>query len=200
MTFIPTTNGALVIVPFVAFSHTWSNHLWFSMADFDTADQVNLANAVLSAYFNALDASFSDEVTYGKPICYDMRTYDGPVMVGTDVAQVGEAVTEFLAPSLAVLLTLRTGKRGRSFRGRIYVSGFTETHITNGKWTSTIITAVEALGAGLVTYPLAQGWTFGVRTGFMDGVARNPAFITQIVGAEVRNDTPGHQRKRDGRS
>ncbi len=196
MPFQATANGAMVVTKQALAGVEFQNNLWFSKAGFTEADQLSLANMVLSQWFNILDNDLSEDLVYGPFVCYDMRTIDGPIVTGTDPAQGGESTADPLALSNAVCLTLRTNKRGRAHRGRVYVAGFTEAAMQDGEWTVILAGLVATLGDNLILEAQNIGWTFGVRSGQLDGVPRDPAIITPITSVEVRNRKPGIQRRR----
>lgn len=55
-----------------------------------------------------------------------------------------------LPPQNSMLLSFKTGQKGRRKRGRAYIPGVAEANTTNGLVTGTQLTALQALGAGLI--------------------------------------------------
>jgi hypothetical protein len=199
MTFQVTRDGAKLVMPFSALGRQWSVTLWFSKAGFDESDMVALADSVQYAFYSTLDNKFSDLLTYGPPVVYDMRVVDGTIAYGTDNPEGGEATADCLPLQTAAVLTLRTNKRGRAHRGRIYVTGFTEGDFSDNLFGGAIKTQMEALGDAIIGVVGPIGWTWGVRSGQLDGVKRSEAVITPITSYEVRSLKPGSQRRRTGR-
>jgi hypothetical protein len=200
MAFIPTPNGAKVIMPFNNGVQNWSNTMWFTKPSFTTSDLEDLVAAVLGCLFNALDATFSNTVQYGPAIAYDMRTQDGEVVVGTESPQGGEGTGDPLTPSHCCLLTLRTSSRGRSARGRLYVGGWTENNVTaRGNFATGVVNGLEAFGDCLLTTVASLGWTWVVRSIQQDGVKFTTAVTRPVTLAEVRSIQPTTQRRRIGR-
>lgn len=199
MAFKITQDGAKVVMPFSALGFNWTVILWFKKGDFDETDMVTLADFVQAKFYGALDTVLGLDVTYGPPTVYDMRSVDGAVVSGTDDPEGGEGTGNLMPPGDCCVLTLRTAKRGRSHRGRMYLAGFTETGHSGGSWGSTVYQAAEALGTAILADQAATGWTWGVRSGQIDGVERENGIITPITSTEVRSPIVCSQRRRDAR-
>jgi hypothetical protein len=73
---------------------------------------------------NGVDAAMSTQFEWTGVGCIDLRGPNFPEITSTSAALVGTNVANALSPQNAVVVTLRTGKSGRSFRGRSYVYGF----------------------------------------------------------------------------
>lgn len=56
----------------------------------------------------------------------DMRVPNSAEFLDTGAAVAGSAVGDVMPGSVALCITLRTAQAGKSFRGRTYISGFTE--------------------------------------------------------------------------
>lgn len=187
-------------MPFVIFGQRLTCTLWFQLAAFDESDMYNLASEILAAFYNTLDTYFTSDCQYGPCQIYDMREENAPVVVGTEPSQGGEAAGDVIPLSNAVVLTLRTNRRGKSFRGRMYVAGFTETHMVDNAWAATLVAAMEALGAAIQANSAAIGWTWCVHSGVANGVPREEGVLTPVTTWEVRNPIPGVQRRRQRRT
>lgn len=64
----------------------------------------------------------------------------------------GEIVGDVLPPFNSLMISVRTGLKGRRRRGRMFVAGVPEGGSNLGKITGTPLTGLEALGAGLTSY------------------------------------------------
>jgi hypothetical protein len=69
----------------------------------------------------------------------------------------GAITGEALPPQNTMLLSFKTGQKGRRRRGRAYIPGVSEANTSNGVLTGTQLTALEALGAGLTNTYSAGG-------------------------------------------
>lgn len=61
-----------------------------------------------------------------------------------------EGAGEGLPPQSAMVVTLRTGIAGRSRRGRLYISGFTEASQADGTWSGALVTNYQNIVDDLV--------------------------------------------------
>jgi len=196
MPFQPTIDGALAVVKFTRSTYEWTNHLWYRMEDFSAADMLLLANGVLTGFKEQLDGYYNEDVTYGPVYVYDMREEDGEVVVSTEGVGHGDQENDILPPGVCCVLTLRTIKRGRSYRGRVYLAGFCEVSMDNGRWGSSLRGAVANLGSDLMWRPLESDWVFCVRSGWHNHIKRESAVLEEIISTEVRSEEPGFQRRR----
>lgn len=153
----------------------------------------------------------------------DLRTPNQAEFIDANAAVVGSAVTDPLPPQTSLCVTLRTALSGKSFRGRVYLGGFSEATSdvvgTANSATSTaavaFLTAVSnAMTASQITFAVAsrpaERYTV-VRTTFHNdgttstktitqGPAR-PGVSTAVSLIAARNATWETQRRRmNGRS
>jgi hypothetical protein len=200
MAFIPTPDGAKLVMPFSGEGKTWSNTLWFTKHLFDSADMVLLADTVQYCFYAAFDSLFGSAVQYGPPVVYDMRTEDGEIAYGTDDPEGGEATGDLLTPATALCLTLRTAARGKSGRGRIYLGGFTESNIgTGGAFSGTLVTAANGFVTCMLENIPTTGWNWVVRSIQQAGVVLAEAICREIISGEVRKAQSASQRRRNQR-
>jgi len=124
----------------------------------------------------ALDAAFKAAFTGGAIatmyrastalISVGVRSYhiDNQPEVSDPGAAVGGTGTEdTLSPSLGAVVTVRTALAGKSFRGRIFVTGLTElANGGTGTMTQAASNAVQAMIDGWVAALGGQGWQLAV--------------------------------------
>lgn len=196
MTFIPTDDCALAIIEYVFDGQQFTNGLWFTKDSFTLADQTNLADAVDAETASELLPAFSDDVTYLKTTVYDQRSETAPVVINNDGTGPGSAATEPTPINVAMVLTLYTASRGRTARGRLYVSGFSENAITDGEFTQAMADIVVAWGNALDAAADAIGWTWSVVSKQVGGVPRASGLARPVTTIEVRDLKVGTQRRR----
>ena len=199
MAFQPTTNGARVILRWSQGTMLWSNHLWFSHPDFDASDQAELAEAIYTMEDPGYIHLMQPATIWERVEVVDEREQGAEMRMYGDASRNGGHLGERLPPLLAVVVTLTTQKRGRAYRGRVYLSGLSEEELVHGSWSSLMMTAAEDFIAAIEVAAESLGWTFGVRSGQLDGVLRPAAIITPITGRTVRSAVPGTQRRRSPR-
>lgn len=199
MTFIPTPNAVRVVVKYAQGGQAFSNVFYFTKSSFTHTDMVNLAGAI-DDFCSGWRASISDGITYVGTDVYDARSSTGEIVQDATGAGPGGLSGEELPISLAVVVTLRTSARGRSGRGRVYVSGFNEGGITDGIFTSTTGTNAKNYVDGILSAGSNQGFAMVVRSTQEDHVVQNPANTRTVTLTEVRSLLPGTQRRRIDRT
>lgn len=196
MAFQGTGQGASVACTYDTNAGQFTNILWFYNADFDADDLQALATEVKTSLVDNLVDHLGVGTSLVNVTATDERTANGPIRIGNYTNGTGDATGETLPLNNAMVITLRTDFRGRSFRGRIYQGGFVEGHIDEGGFNSTIISNIVAAYNDLRSDVSGIGWTWGVRSGWENGVLRPFAIITAITALEVRSPIPGSQRRR----
>lgn len=174
----------------------FGSNLWFKQESFDDSDMQALVDAVANRYATIIADGLSNNVVVSPFKAVDMRAEDGGVVYSPSPGNAGEDLNDILPLAVCVVMTLRTAKRGRSHRGRMYLSGWCENLMNEDGWASGPIDAAIAFGEALIAEMGAIGWTWGVHSGMLNGVARDPQIITPITSVEVRSIKPGIQRLR----
>jgi hypothetical protein len=178
----------------------WTNTFWFTKAGFTEAEQQALADAVAFNLANLCGTYLSINWNLKGLVCYDMNSITGPIKYGTGLPQAGTKAGQPASVNAALVVTLYTAQRGKSGRGRIYLTGFSEeaqgpTSIVD----PVMITNIDTVLSGLDNAVTALGWDWVVASGQQNGIvlpAKVPYSVTSIV---VRNDILGSQRRRIAR-
>lgn len=199
MAFINTTDGAKVVIRWSSPLGYFNNVLWFTKTNFTDTDLQNLVDAIgsylVAGGFNFAHPDVAVEAITG----YDMRSVSGSIRTTTNVGGDGNGLGEILPLKETLVVSLYTAKRGRSHRGRVYVSGFTESSMDSGLWLNSSGTAAAAMLTGIQGAASGQGWEWGVHSAILDGVPRDPQVVTPITNIQVRSQVPSSQRKRTPR-
>lgn len=195
--FIPTPNGALAVLRFAHGGFAVSNNYWFVKAGFDQTAMQNLAG-VLDALHGAGNwaGAYNTDYAYVATDIYDMREVTGQKVTVTTNARSGTVSGEILPVNLAIVVTLRTANRGRSARGRVYLTGFGETAITDGLWGQTNADFCKTYVDNIAAAATGQGWTMVIRSTQENGAVQNPAVTRAVTTTVVRSLVPGTQRRR----
>jgi hypothetical protein len=124
-----------------------------------------LTNSVGSAIKSALassthNANLSTTVSLSNIGLRDIRTANQSEFVDTGGAVAGTSAGDLLPPQVALCITLRTALAGASFRGRVYLPGFSE--LTNAaagviSFTTAPVAFVVAIKAALIANALDLG-------------------------------------------
>jgi len=83
-----------------------------------------------------------------------------------------------LPPSVALVVTLRTGTRGRSYRGRVYTGPYDESYSTAGKPTSALVTSIATQWERFVTVDLVGSGVSLVVASYLHGTAEDVLHAT----------------------
>lgn len=112
----------------------------------------------------------------------------------------GSAITgEALPPQCSAVLSWRTALAGRSFRGRSYLPGKGEAEQIGGVWSSTQLSALNAIAAQFLAVFGPSGtdlnWQFVVISRVASGAPRVPPIGTPVISGAARS-TVFTQRRR----
>jgi len=199
MEFIPWPDGCKLIFGFTGPMGPWANVLAFTKPDFTLSDMNLLNTAIAVNVTPEWEAIMADGVVLDSLTAIDMRSQGGVTYVSQGLNITGDAVSDMVNPSLCVGLTLRTGGRGRAFRGRIYVGGLGEVYLEDGLWTQAAIDDIVDQYEVWQQSTLGQGWTQCVASEQYNGVKRENADMNPVLTITCRSRIPSHQRRRDRR-
>jgi hypothetical protein len=196
MTFIAVPDGCKVTWAYTDGDTVCSNTLWYTQPGaWDQADMTALATAINNRLTADFDNLISEDFSGIDVKAYDMRSQDGPVSTVTSTWE-GQVVGEAAPAQCAGVVTLRTGNRGRSGRGRIYIGGLSNTNITTNELSSGWVTAAITFLDGLVYATATAGWYWCVVSFQHNKVARDEGYAQFINSYEVRSAVLGTQRRR----
>lgn len=196
MAFIPTPHCARLVLNFRIGLFDWSNVMHCTKTDYTEAEMQDLADD-MDTYLGTELAGYLNDVTYVGVTAYDIRTSDGPVYVANAASGTGTAgAGDTISPALAIVVTTRTAARGRSGRGRQYLSGFAEGSIEDGIWSAAAVGGAGTYIAARKAVIENAGFTWVVRSTQQDGTLLTTAVTRAITSYEVRSNAPGTQRRR----
>lgn len=197
MAFIPIPNGVQVCFQFTAALQNWQFCLMLRKQSGAPvqADLVSAATIGKDWWNTNLKVRVSDEVTCNRVVATNMTAQGAAQAVVT--SGVAGTVAAISAPlNAALVISLRTALRGRSYRGRIYFGGIPVNNLLNATevialYASNVLNefvALSALYAG-------AGFEQIVASKQHNGVTTNPA-VTNPVTAFVCNAQIDSQRRR----
>lgn len=196
MAFQPTQDAVSVTLRWVQDTFQWANVLWFTKGAFSEPDQLILANIIMDAFLAADRNAFPVTVSLLQTEVVDARTQGAPLVISERDAVAGTGGSEPMALNACLLLTLRTALRGRSYRGRLYFSGLKEEEHHNSSWSSGAVASVLSFVDQIRDDTAAAAWTWGVRSGQINGVLRPVAVVTPLLNYEIRSTRVASQRRR----
>lgn len=199
MAFQPVPDTAACIINTSGLTFAWSNGLHFTRPDFTYQDMSDLAdmfrNTWVLEHASALNAAYQ----IGNVTAYDLRSDGAPIYVTSEAPDVGTHVGSPIPIQNALVVTLRTGYRGRSGRGRLYMAGYDEAQITDGIFSAAIETDAVSLVAALHQGAQAIGWQMVIVQRFKDGVKLPQGVTHAVTSWQVRSRIPGNQDRRSQR-
>jgi len=197
LAFIPATNGLFLCFDFSQNGQQWQFCLGFRKVagSITTGDLGDVAAAAAGWWTAHFKARLDDSVTLVKTVATD-QTYEGApsseVLVGT-AGTLGGGTEPINA---ALVMSFRTLLRGRSFRGRAYISGATTGVVVTGvdfdaTWVSDVANDFVTL-AGLIS---ALGFDQVVISRYHALAPRVTAVMT-VVDSIVTDTVINSQRRR----
>lgn len=197
MAFIPLPNGVKVELKYTLNGKACVNVLWFTKPVITvTVDFPALGGAIKDWWVDTQAAAHPTSMSLDEIVITEWAAADGAQLTFTeDLPAAGTNASPALPNNVALVVSLRTGYTGRSFRGRMYVPGLHEGQVV-GDDVSLLIASDFATGAELLaSMALDEGFLWVVASFHHDLAPRVtgvPSAITSFV-VNTRVDT---QRRR----
>lgn len=198
MAYVPVPNTAQVNVRGVLDGQTVENTLYFTRsAGWDGQALTDLAGAVASWWQVRMLPSLHQAYSLVEVVAVDLATQSGPsVTFAPNPPPTGGAAGDVLPNNVALCVSFRTGQRGRSYRGRNYITAIPEAAVTGNTFAQSFVTQiVDAYGflPGAVA-SLNADWVVVSR--FANGAPRTTGLATVIQVVVVVDPTVDSQRRR----
>jgi len=197
MTFKPSPDCAKVVIHYLCQGQKFINILHFQNTnDFDTGDLGDLAEAIADSWVANIMPLLSNQISITEVDAVDLRTQSGPEAQHIVTPPVAGSLTSPMLPSnVAVVLTKRTAKRGRSYRGRIYIPGAVHSQESGPLeiGTTALANLISGLEAVLSDVDISP-WVWGVLSFFLNKVARSQGVFE--MGTAISADTLWDSQRR----
>lgn len=195
--FVPLPNGIKVTFVFQLYGKTVTVNVHVTNSQGVDATSLNAAiNSAKAWWTNHLKPIASTHLSIVSIHAVDV-SQEGGGKVDFDYAppEQGAAQVESMSNNVALVMSLRTARIGRSYRGRIYIPGIPENAVTGNTLTTQAATDYAAAAAGLLTRFNTGVQQLVVASYQNQGVPRTVAVATPIQATIVgtRVDT---QRRR----
>lgn len=199
MVFVPFVGVCRAVIGQTLLGEEISNTMWFKKDGYTFTDQQILAGVLWTAWASEVMPLMSSALALLRVQVYDMTSESAPVAIQTSTPVLGTSTADPVPPHTAMVVTLRTAGRGRSARGRLFISGFSEASIDGGEFPQavrdTVVEAIENVHAAAAV----EGWTAVIAQQWAEGSQLSQGFTRDITAVEVRNGIPGTMRRRLGR-
>jgi len=197
----------LPFIPFndcidVVFEYVQQSVPWFVTMGFKSAFPVNIS--VLNVLAGVLDTWYtSDGASLMSANCAatlikltDLTSSSGPTVAIAPTTTAGTRTGAVLPAQSAMVVSLITTKRGRSFRGRNFWSGrVNPDQQTVTTWTASAATDFDNAYASLLAQTSSNGFDLSVLSRYENGVRRTVGVDTAVVVATAKTQM-ATQRKR----
>ena len=202
MQFIPVPNVAQIELLYDIQGQKCENVLHY--AGFNVGDPGTLqalCDSALASWGQTMKGQQSENLTLVSIKATDLTSQDGATFeYTTDLPQPGSAAGEMLPFNCALVLSLKTAKRGRSYRGRVYVPGLVETQQASSIWTAGTLTAFQSW----YTYwdyldVSGEPYALGVVSRFHNGAPRTTGVFENVTSVVVNNVVGSQRRRLPGR-
>jgi len=198
MTFIPTPSGIEVVI-----NQTYFNEPVVNVLNVDGPSTINLsaleqvALIVTSWWLTSLAPNLSNAMALVDVTCRDISVVDGAIWVESPTGDAtGEQTSPGLPASVALCITHRTARSGRSDRGRTYVCGMVEQLVTGNLVDNTLAQNIAGNFTALRTALVAEGLVLAVKSLSNNLLPRVAGVLTPITSSVARDLRVDSQRRR----
>lgn len=181
------------------------NTLYFKKTGgWDIAEATNIGNGLLIWWTTLYSVFVSEAVTLREIYITDLETSTGFTVTVPAPAPAphGARSTSVLPNHVALTVSFRTNSRGRSYRGRNYISGFAEDQVVANTVDSGTLTDITDAYEGLtaVASDVDATWVVVSRFAGVDGdghpIPRVLGFGTNITAVTIVDPIVDSQRRR----
>lgn len=199
MPFVPVPATVMAEIRMTLFGQKIENTLYFQFLDAPSVLAMEgLGSDLLDWWTTLYDLCVTEDVILREVFLTSLDSAISPTATVTPEGTVTGAISENANPgNVAACVSFRTANRGRSYRGRNYVSGLARTDV-----------AGNTIGAGLagrlldaydflnVTYNSLVSGRWSVVSRFTAGVAREEGVVTPITSVVLTDLNLDSMRRR----
>jgi hypothetical protein len=205
MPFVPVAETVLAEIRMTLDSQEIENTLYFGLgATPAVGAMVTLTNDLFDWWTGNIAPQMSDQVQLREIVLTSLETATGPqVSFSPPTAETGALSSPVLPSNVAITVSFRTALRGRSFRGRNYFPGLTDSQVSGNTVSSVSVLAIRDAYAALLASPVADDgqWVAVSRFSGVDPVTGLPiprvaGVATPITSVVVVDATVDSQRRR----
>lgn len=198
MPFIPTINCAKVSLKQKLFNQDVINTLWFSWqgAEELTIYDLEILNTAIYSWWDLhLKLAVSSDLTLVEITSTDQSSDIAPSVPFSFTPLPGDLVGASCPSNVCITVSFRTAERGRSARGRNYISGLRELDVAANVVANSVLDELETSYGNLIDNP-PDNWTWVVVSHTNDGVNRAFGLKQVIIDAICVDSHVDSQRRR----
>lgn len=199
--FIPMPSGIHLCFDFTTAGQNWQFCLSArktSGGAITSGDLTAAAQAGVDWWNNTFKAGIRPGTTLRQVRAVDETSQGAPVGIIT-VGNAGTSAGGDVPLNAALVVSQRTAKRGRSYRGRAYISGLADNLASEVDFTSTVANLLATWFGTLKTNLVAAGFTMVVATKHHNGVIVTPAELNDVTAFVVDTHVDSQRRRLFGR-
>lgn len=200
MAFVPAANVAQVNLRMTLAGQQMENTLYFrpSTTPLTVGDMEALGDILLGWWASDLAPYVVDDLELREVYVTDLTTNTSPTVTRLPVAPplVGGDADPPLPNNCALVVSFRTEKRGRSFRGRNYVAGIGEGRVLANRVDNPTSAGIRDAYAQLLVPQTLPGFEWVVVSRFENKQPRVSAEVTKINSVVLVDDFIDSQRRR----
>lgn len=198
MAFIPVPNTVLVEIIQTLHTSRIENTLYFTRGDpWDVGTAEDLGDGILNWWTTEVAPLISEDVLMQQVDVTDLEAEDSFKVTRTPVSSVpGEVGADSIPANCAICVTFKTSKRGRSFTGRNYISGWSENDTADSTLAGTPATGIIAAYQAIPSYVSSTLSTHSVVSRFHAGDPRVTGVSTPVSTYVLTDLVLDSQRRR----
>lgn len=195
--FVPAPTGAHAIAEMVTQSTAWTFGLTVDMGTAPSAALLAQLNELIKDWYDtSLKGLLTTNTGLTGVTSYSMVSETAPVIADAISPPIyGSTGSTPIALNAAIVSTLRTAMRGRSGRGRIYLTGLTEAAADSVAWDGTTVSSLDSAWDDLKTAIEAVDWIWVVASKESGGSPRAEALLTPVTGIDVQTRIASQRRR-----
>ncbi len=197
MPFIPIPNAASLEYIYQWDGQICENVLTYRLPQAISQDSLqDLTTAAIAWWNTNLKPLINNSVALLAVKATDLTTSTGPVVEDTTgLAIAGTSTGNPVPNNVTVAIKLITANRGRSFRGRVYHVGLSQTAVTNNTVSLTVRNNIRNAWLAAKELSSNPGWTLCVGSRYSDNAPRITGLATPVTDISV-NSVVDSQRRR----
>lgn len=199
MAFIPVADTVQVELFMSLYTQKIENTLYFRLTGgFGLPEVTDLWNKLLSWWTTDYAAIMSMDLSLRGAKFTDLSTSTGfTYEPSAPTPNPDGAINSGGLPgNVAMCVSFKTLSRGRSYRGRNFVSGFPETVVVGNTFDASAVTAIQSAYAAILSLPFTDPWEWVVVSRETAGAPRVTGVATPVVTAVVLDNLVDSQRRR----
>lgn len=197
MAFIAVPNTVMVEIRAVLFGQQVENTLYFlnNTGDPDASAMEDLANDLFAWVATPFSDNLSTEYGFREIYVTNLTSSTSPTFA-LPIAGTGAVTGSSLPSSSCICMSFRTAERGRSARGRNYVSGLAEDEVTGNTLGLTRADAIRDAYAAIPAALVTGDWTWVVVSRFTNGAPRATGVTIPVTTVTYADRFLDSQRRR----